>query len=254
MFMLRFFPRFQLSRRWVVYAALPGSLILLNGCAPRETPVTESSPAVVTLSPVMSSPVVTPSPVASASPTPKPMQSVAPAIPAEPPSAPRPKADAQTPRLVDSSRVSIATGPTSGALLERSQAEVGGIRLGATEAEVRQAMGEPVSQREEQTGCCGTLRSLTFNDFTVSLIEGNVPGKYVVYSLASRNPEMATADGIRIGSSRQQVTATYGTPSRESTEGGVTHLVYDVGEAASFLTFGLQGDRVIEMGYDSLLN
>jgi hypothetical protein len=253
MVMLRFFPRFPIPRRWVGYAALPGSLILLSGCVPREIPVTESSPVVVSPSPVVSSPVPTPSPVASASPTPKPVQSVTQRAAVERP-APRPKTAAQPPRLVDSSKVSIATGPTSGALLERSQADVGGIRLGATEAEVRQMMGEPASQREEQTGCCGILRSLTFNDLTVSLIEGNVPGKYVVYSLASRNPEMATADGIRIGSSRQQVTATYGTPSRESTEGGVTHLVYDVGEAASFLTFGLQGDRVIEMGYDSLLN
>ncbi|MDX2211772.1 MAG: hypothetical protein SFY66_00660 [Oculatellaceae cyanobacterium bins.114] len=140
--------------------------------------------------------------------------------------------------------------------LETAQASIGGISTTATEADVRQILGEPLEAKDEENQIGLVLRRLEYPTLSVGLADGTV------YSLSTRSPDMPTADGIRVGDTQQQVIEAYGQPHEITTENNVTQLVYYVNAPATWI-FQVEGNypgegtashRIVEISYFALLN
>lgn len=140
------------------------------------------------------------------------------------------------------------------AALALEQVSVGGVRLGETEVAVRQALGQPTRQTDEDWRCCGMVHTLEYgSDTTVKLLEITA-GQFEVFSFSTRNPNLATPDGLRIGDSRQALLAAYGPPAGVHEENGATMIFYGAPiDYAAALWFRLEGDRIVELGYDAQL-
>lgn len=187
------------------------------------------------------------------------------------PSAPVPQAEPQT-DAGDGSRVtspSPAPKPPTpvaqalGTPLPIEQMAIAGIPLQAPESAVRQRFGEPLSQVDEDWACCGMVRTLGYApDTTIKLLESLDGSTFEVFSFRTRNPDLATRAGIRVGDSHQTLLQTYGPPDGIREEEGCTLLFYGVpNEYAAALWFKLEGDlqsdpsrnRIVEIGYDAQL-
>lgn len=129
---------------------------------------------------------------------------------------------------------------------------IGPIRLGMAEAEVLRLLGKPRQVKQEQTAVVGLLKTLTYTDLTVGLMEGEKG--FRVYQVISRTIRPATVHGIRVGDGRSKVITTYGTPNRSSREQGFTNLIYMQDAMATYLNFRLKGDRVVQITAGELLN
>ncbi|QKD81618.1 hypothetical protein HPC62_04925 [Thermoleptolyngbya sichuanensis A183] len=187
------------------------------------------------------------------------------------PSAPVPQTEPQT-DAGDGSRVtspSPAPKPPTpvaqslGTPLPIEQMAIAGIPLQAPESAVRQRFGEPLSQVDEDWACCGMVRTLGYApDTTIKLLESLDGSTFEVFSFRTRNPDLATRAGIRVGDSHQTLLQTYGPPAGIREEEGYTLLFYGVpDEYAAALWFKLEGDlqsdpsrnRIVEIGYDAQL-
>lgn len=142
-----------------------------------------------------------------------------------------------------------------GTPLPIEQLAIAGISLQAPESVIRQRFGEPISQSDEDWACCGMVRTLGYApDTTIKLLESLDSSTFEVFSFNTRNPDLATRAGIRVGDSRQTLIQTYGPPDGTREEGGYTLLFYGApDEYAAALWFKLEGDRVVEIGYDAQL-
>jgi hypothetical protein len=167
---------------------------------------------------------------------------------------------AAEPVLADESGA-IAQEPEETLALE--QVSVGGVGLGAPEAVVLQALGTPNRQFDEDWSCCGTVRTLEYGADTKVQMLDIAEGKFEVFSFSTRDPNLSTPDGIRIGDSRQLVESAYGPSVSINEENGETTLYYSAPiDYAAALWFKLEGDsrsdpagnRVVEIGYDAQLN
>ncbi|MBF2084758.1 hypothetical protein [Thermoleptolyngbya sp. C42_A2020_037] len=149
-------------------------------------------------------------------------------------------AAAPSPQRVQEGAIAQADGP----ILSFEQATIGGISLSMNEAAVRQRLGEPMRVLRDETGCCGTLTILDYPTFSLGLTEDGV------YSYEITSSEMATADGVRVGDTRQKLIATYGQAGTSTAE----WMCYVVEFEGSNLCFRLEGDRIQMITYDALLN
>ncbi len=131
---------------------------------------------------------------------------------------------------------------------------IGGISLDMDEAAIRQQLGEPVSIRDEETGCCGRLRHLEYPTLAIGFVEGVEPGEMVIYSLETTSPDVSTAAGVRVGDTRQALVAAYGQPHDQGMEGDRCFLTYMVEYDSSRLGFELENGKIIRISYYSLLN
>lgn len=150
---------------------------------------------------------------------------------------------------------SVAQSPADTLAIE--QLAIAGVQLSTPESTVRQQLGAPLSQVDEDWACCGMVRTLNYGQTTVKLLESLDGETFEVFSFHTSNADLATKDGIRVGDSRQKLLATYGTPdgSYEEEEDGMTTLVYGAPvDYAAALWFKLTGDRIVEIGYDAQLN
>lgn len=172
-----------------------------------------------------------------------------------------PTSPASEPELADESEA-IAQEPAEepGETLVLEQVSVGGVGLGAPESVVLQTLGTPTRQFDEDWKCCGIVRTLEYGaDTTVQMLD-IADGKFEVFSFRTRDPNLATPDGIRIGDSRQLVESTYGPSGGINEENGETTLYYGAPiDYAAALWFKLEGDdpsrhHVVEIGYDAQLN
>lgn len=187
------------------------------------------------------------------------------------PSAPVPQAEPQTDagdgaRVTSPSPAPKPPAPVAQALgtpLPIEQMAIAGIPLQAPELAVRQRFGEPLSQVDEDWACCGMVRILGYApDTTIKLLESLDGSTFEVFSFSTRNPDLATRAGIRVGDSHQTLLQTYGPPDGIREEEGHTLLFYGVpDEYAAALWFKLEGDlqsdpsrnRIVEIGYDAQL-
>ncbi|BAU43329.1 hypothetical protein [Leptolyngbya sp. O-77] len=150
-----------------------------------------------------------------------------------------------------------------GTPLPIEQMAIAGIPLQAPESAVRQRFGEPLNQVDEDWACCGMVRILGYApDTTIKLLESLDGSTFEVFSFRTRNPDLATRAGIRVGDSHQTLLQTYGPPDGIREEEGDTLLFYGVpDEYAAALWFKLEGNlqsdpsrnRIVEIGYDAQL-
>jgi len=131
--------------------------------------------------------------------------------------------------------------------IPRSQVVLGGISTEMTLAEVKQRLGEPLSEKVEETGCCGVLVYLEYPTLSLGLVEDET-----VFSMSTTHLEAPTGAGVRVGDSHEAVTQAYGPPSRSDGEMLIYH-VEGSGQSESF-SFALEGGRVVEIRYYALLN
>jgi hypothetical protein len=127
-----------------------------------------------------------------------------------------------------------AIAQAEGPILSFEQATIGEISLSMNEAEIRQRLGEPMRVLRDETGCCGTLTILDYPTLSLGLTEDGV------YSYEITSSDMATADGVRVGDTRQKLVATYGQTATPTAE----WMCYIVEFEGSNLCFGLEGDRI----------
>ncbi|QKD81890.1 hypothetical protein HPC62_06470 [Thermoleptolyngbya sichuanensis A183] len=149
-------------------------------------------------------------------------------------------ADVSSPQRLHEGAIAQA----DGIILSFEQATIGGIALSMNEAAVRQRLGEPMRVLKDETECCGTLTVLDYPTLSLGLTEDGV------FSYEITSSEMATADGVRVGDTRQKLVATYGQTGTPTAE----WMCYVVEFEGSTLCFRLEGDRIQMITYDALLN
>lgn len=141
------------------------------------------------------------------------------------------------------------TDSTETSTIPRSQVVLGGISVDMTLAEVRQRLGEPLSQRVEETDCCGVLVYLEYPTLSLGLTEDET-----VFSMSTTHLDAPTGAGVRVGDPREAVIRAYGPPSRSDGE----RLIYDIEGSDPYvsesLSFLLEGGHVAEISYYALLN
>ncbi|HIK40975.1 hypothetical protein [Thermoleptolyngbya sp. M55_K2018_002] len=132
-------------------------------------------------------------------------------------------------------------------VISREMVVLGGISPDMTVAEVKQRLGQPLSERVEETGCCGSLVYLEYPNFSLGLSqEGGV------FQMNTTHRDVATGAGVRVGDTHEAVTNAYGSPSLADGE----MLIYYVSgsDQSESFSFSLDGGRVVEIRYYALLN
>jgi outer membrane protein assembly factor BamE (lipoprotein component of BamABCDE complex) len=134
---------------------------------------------------------------------------------------------------------------------------VGKIRPGISEQEVRRILGRPISSKTEFTpGIGDNIRTLQYPNISLSLIPHvNKPNNFFVYQFVSRDRQLPTPTGIKIGDTQAQVIKVYGKPSI-SKQGTVTFLGYSVEHNDSFFgafSFRIEAGKVTEIRYSEPL-
>ncbi len=131
--------------------------------------------------------------------------------------------------------------------IARDQVVLGGISPEMTMTEVRQRLGEPLSTKVEETGCCGALIYWEYPTLSLGFTEeGNI------WHLGTTYPDVPTAAGVQVGDDYETVIAAYGSPSRADGQNMVYYI--DGSEQTESLAFGLITGRVVSIGYSALLN
>lgn len=131
--------------------------------------------------------------------------------------------------------------------IPREQVVLGGISPDTTVAEVKQRLGQPLSEKVEETECCGSLVNLEYPNFSLGLLqEGGV------FQMSATHRDVATGAGVRVGDTHEAVTNAYGSPSVADGE-VLIYYVSGSDESESF-SFSLEGGRVAEIRYSALLN
>lgn len=131
--------------------------------------------------------------------------------------------------------------------IPREQVVLGGISPDLTLAEVQQRLGEPLSKKVEETGCCGVLVYLEYPTLSLGLYEEGG-----VFSMKTTHLEAPTGAGVRIADPHEAVTNAYGPPSRS--DGGVLIYYVDGSDQSESLSFALENGHVSEISYSALLN
>ncbi|MBF2084760.1 hypothetical protein [Thermoleptolyngbya sp. C42_A2020_037] len=131
-------------------------------------------------------------------------------------------------------------------VISREQVVLGGISVDMTVAQVKQRLGQPLSERVEDTGCCGPLIYLEYPNFSLGLSEDGV------FQMTATHRDVATGAGVRVGDTHEAVTNAYGSPSVASGE-MLTYYVSGAYESEWF-SFALENGRVVEITYETLLN
>ncbi len=140
----------------------------------------------------------------------------------------------------------LEEGPT----IPRQAVVLGGISTDMTLAEVKQRLGEPLSEKFEETGCCGVLVYLEYPTLSLGLHEDGS-----VFAMSTTHSEVPTGAGVRVGDSHEAVTRAYGSPSVLSAE-GLNYYSYHIEGSCQTdnFSFRIEGGRVAEISYYTLLN
>ncbi len=132
-------------------------------------------------------------------------------------------------------------------VISPEQVVLGGISPDMTVAEVKQRLGQPLSERVEETECCGSLVYLEYPNFSLGLFqEGGV------FQMSATHRDVATGAGVRVGDTHEAVTNAYGSPS--VADGEVLIYYVSGSDQSESFSFSLEGGRVVEIRYYALLN
>ncbi|QKD81889.1 hypothetical protein HPC62_06465 [Thermoleptolyngbya sichuanensis A183] len=132
-------------------------------------------------------------------------------------------------------------------VISREMVVLGGISLDMTVAEVKQRLGQPLSERVEETECCGSLVYLEYPNFSLGLSQDGG-----VFQMNTTHRDVATGAGVRVGDTHEAVTNAYGSPSLSD---GETLLYYISGsDQSESFSFSLENGRVVGISYSALLN
>ncbi|MDG2615761.1 hypothetical protein P7L53_05830 [Thermoleptolyngbya sichuanensis XZ-Cy5] len=132
-------------------------------------------------------------------------------------------------------------------LISREQVILGSISPDMTVAAVKQQLGQPLSEKVEETGCCGLLVYLEYPHLSLGLFQdGNV------FQMTTTHRDVATGAGVRVGDTHEAVTNAYGSPSLSDGE-MLLYYVSGSDQSESF-SFSLENGRVVGISYSALLN
>ena len=111
------------------------------------------------------------------------------------------------------------------------------LMLGDSEAQMKNAFGEPNSKEEAGTcGKQGTLFRYTYSSVTVEILSSEKES--TVDYIAVNDDLVSTDKGVRIGTSRDEVIKQYGEPSADDGN----NIRYN--EGSFILKFGIENDKV----------
>lgn len=131
---------------------------------------------------------------------------------------------------------------------------INGIGLRTPYSEILEKVGTPLKTDDfpgQGYGCYGPSRKLSYDGMTIVLKLGEDNQTFASFSFSVNSPKWRVADGVSVGSSKDDVQLRFGEPLSRNVDAGSISWVYINKSVDGTATFGFKGDRVDEIDWES---